>query len=487
MPFISNDFLLSDDTARRLYHDYAAPQPIFDYHCHLPPHDLAANRTFNNLFEAWLEGDHYKWRAMRANGVDEVYCTDDADPYEKFLAFAKTVPHTIRNPLYHWTHLELKRYFDIDLLLNEDTAQEVWDTANAKLAAMPVAGILEQFDVALIGTTDDPLDSLEHHQTLAKSNTFPRTRVVPSFRPDKLHDLSDAKAWRKRIKALGKATGVKIRKLDDLLEAIAKRHLFFHEMGCRVSDHGLTHLPAHDCTHKKAKAIFDRAMGKDDSGDDDLHPSDGPVAGDNERFSAFMMLYFGQLDHDAGWTHQLHLGAMRNNNGWAMQNLGPDTGFDSIGDFRQGPGLRRHLGTLAGREMLPKVILYNLNPADNYLFATMVGNYQGGPPGKPATPGKVQFGSGWWFLDQKEGMTWQMNALSNLGLLTRFVGMLTDSRSFLSYPRHEYFRRLLCDLLARDVAAGELPNDIDMLGQVVANISFQNARQYFDIDLKGRA
>ncbi|MEM6458626.1 MAG: glucuronate isomerase [Planctomycetota bacterium] len=485
MPFITDDFLLSNDTARRLYHEHAAKQPIFDYHCHLPPQDLAGNRRFNNLFEAWLEGDHYKWRAMRANGVDEAYCTGDAKPYDKFLAFARTVPMTLRNPLYHWCHLELKRYFDIDVLLSGDTAREVWDEANRKLADLPVAEIVKRFDVAAIGTTDAPADSLEHHKKLASSDTLPRTAVVPTFRPDKLHDLSDPAAWQAQVAALGEAAGVRIKTLDDLLDAVAKRHAFFHSLGGRCSDHGLTHLPEHTCTEQQAKDIFRRAMGEDpDFDDEDLHVRDRPKAGDQERFTSFMMLFFAELDHAAGWTHQLHLGAMRNNNGWAMEHLGPDTGYDSIGDYRQAPGLRRHLGELARRERLPQAILYNHNPSDNYLFATMAGNYQGGPTGKPGRPGKVQFGSGWWFLDQKEGMTWQINALSNLGLLPRFVGMLTDSRSFLSFPRHEYFRRLLCDILGRDAEAGELPDDLDLLGDTVEAICFGNARDYFGIELK---
>ncbi|MEM1446914.1 MAG: glucuronate isomerase [Planctomycetota bacterium] len=485
MSFITDDFLLTNEPARRLYHEFAAAMPIYDYHCHLPPADLAANRTFGNLFEAWLEGDHYKWRAMRANGTPEKYCTGDAEPYEKFVAFAQTVPHTIRNPLYHWTHLELQRTFGIDLLLNEDTAKEVWDEANRQLDAMPVSSILQKFDVAVIGTTDAPADDLKLHEKIAASDTFPKTAVYPAFRPDKAHDLSDQKVWNATVDEIAEAAGVgKLRKLDDLLDALSKRHAFFHEQGCRLSDHGLTHLPAHKCTKRQAEDIFLRARGEDpdfDDAQDDLHYYDAPKAGDQERFTSFMMQFFGHLDHAAGWTHQLHLGAMRNNNGWAMEHLGPDTGYDSIGDYRQGPGLRRHLGTLAADEKLPKVILYNLNPADNYLFATMAGNYQDG-----ITPGKIQYGSGWWFLDQKEGMTWQMNALSNLGLLTRFVGMLTDSRSFLSYPRHEYFRRLLCDLLGQDVVKGELPDDLNMLGEVVRNICYENAVGYFGMALRGR-
>lgn len=476
MSFITDDFLLSNDTARRLYHEHAAGMPIYDYHCHLPPEDLAGNRRFNNLAEAWLEGDHYKWRAMRANGVDEAYCTGEAEPFDKFLAFARTVPQTLRNPLYHWTHLELERYFGIDVLLSGDTAREVWDAANAKLADLPVSAIFEEFDVAVVGTTDAPADDLRFHQAIAEKTLYPWTAVVPSFRPDKLHNLSDAAAWNGEVDALGEAAGVKINSFDDFLDALAKRHAFFHAQGCRVSDHGLTHLPEHDGSEKQAREIFGRARG-----------NDATNSTDGARFTGFMMLFFGQLDHAAGWTHQLHLGAMRNNNAWALEQLGPDTGYDSIGDYRQGPGLRRHLGTLAGRQKLPRTILYNLNPADNYLFATMAGNFQPSPgsDGTPAT-GSMQFGSGWWFLDQKEAMTWQLNALSNLGLLPKFVGMLTDSRSFLSYPRHEYFRRLLCDLLGRDAEAGELPDDLDMLGRVIEDISFRNARDYFGVALRGR-
>lgn len=483
MSFITDHFLLTNEPARRLYHDFAAAMPIYDYHCHLPPADLAANRTFGNLYEAWLEGDHYKWRAMRANGVAEAFCTGDAAPYEKFLAFAKTVPRTIRNPLYHWTHLELKRYFNIDTLLNEDTAKEVWDEANRQLAHMPVSSVLEKFDVAVIGTTDAPADDLAWHQAIASSDHYAKTAVYPAFRPDKAHDLSDPPAWNQTVEAIAAAAGVKeLRRLDDLLDALTQRHAFFHDQGCRLSDHGLTHLPAHECTKQQADDIFLRARGEDpDFDDEDLHYHNSPKTGDQERFTSFMLRFFGHLDHAAGWTHQLHLGAMRNNNGWALKHLGPDTGYDSIGDFRQGPGLRRHLGTLAADEKLPKTILYNLNPADNYLFATMAGNYQDG-----TTAGKIQYGSGWWFLDQKDGMTAQINALSNLGLLTRFVGMLTDSRSFLSYPRHEYFRRLLCNLLGQDVVNGELPDDLAMLGEVVQNISFRNAANYFGMTLRGR-
>jgi len=466
MSFITDDFLLTNDTARKLYHEHAADQPIYDYHCHLPPHDLAANRQFNNLHEVWLEGDHYKWRAMRANGIGEAYCTGEADPFDKFKAFAATVPHCIRNPLYHWTHLELERYFGVDILLNQETAREVWDEANRQLQQMNVKSILDKFKVALIGTTDDPADDLAHHKQLAEEKPFD-TAVYPAFRPDKCYQIGNTKAFNAYVTTLEAAADIKCDKFKDFLEAIAQRHAFFHRMGSRLSDHGLTHLPAVTCDKAQAKAIYKRARANET-----ISPTEV------EQFTVYMMLYFGELDADAGWTKQLHLGPMRNNNAWAMEHLGPDTGFDSIGDYPQGPGLSMYLGTLAGREKCPKTILYNINPSDNYLFATMIGNYQDG-----VTPGKLQFGSGWWFLDQKEGMTWQINALSNLGLLTRFVGMLTDSRSFLSYPRHEYFRRLLCDLLGKDVEAGELPNDMAMLGKVVEDICFNNAKHYFGMQL----
>ncbi len=470
MNLIHDDFLLSNDTARRLYHHYAADMPIYDYHCHLPPADLAANRSFKNLFEMWLAGDHYKWRAMRANGIDERYCTGDAEPYDKFLAWAKTVPHTMRNQLYHWTQMELKRYFDIDEPLNEDTAPGIWEQANRQIEHMNVAAILTRFNVALIGTTDDPADSLEHHRKLLDDSPYPDTVVYAAFRPDKAHHLADVKAWNQYVDRLSEAAATKCDKFDGFLDALRARHGLFHEMGSRLSDHGLAYLPAVRCTDKEAKKIFRKAR-------------DGEKidADDQAKFTVYLMLLFGEWNHEADWTMQLHLGAMRNNNPWGWEHLGPDTGFDSIGDWPQGEGLSRFLGALAGREQLPRTILYNLNPSDNYLFAGMIGNFQDG-----RTPGKMQFGSGWWFCDHKEGMTWQMNALSNIGLITRFVGMLTDSRSFLSYPRHEYFRRLLCDIFGRDVEAGELPGDLDFLGQVVRNICFNNARDYFRMALQGK-
>jgi glucuronate isomerase len=461
-PFIHDDFLLQTKTARRLYHDFAAGQPIIDYHCHLPPKDVAENRRFQNLFEIWLEGDHYKWRAMRSNGVAERFCTGAAAPFEKFLAWARTVPHTLRNPLYHWTHLELKRYFGISELLSEATAQRIWDAANERLATPELSahGILRQFQVQVVGTTDDPTDDLAHHQTIAKSGLA--TRVIPTFRPDKALNVHQPEAWNAWVNALEKASGRSIGKLDDLLTALKKRHDFFESLGGRMSDHGLERCFAEFGSEAEVAAIFDRAR------------AGRPVSpADREKFASYVMLCVGRWNAEKGWTMQLHLGARRNNNSRLFQALGPDTGFDSIGDFPQIDALAKFLDRLDQENALPRTILYNLNPADNYAFATMLGNFQDG-----SLPGKIQLGSGWWFLDQKEAMEWQLNALSNLGLLSRFIGMLTDSRSFMSYPRHEYFRRVLCNLLGRDVENGELPDDPALLGPMIQNICHGNAQKF---------
>ena len=465
MKFIHEDFLLQTRTAVRLYHQYAEAEPIFDYHCHLPPRDIAENRQFKDLFEIWLEGDHYKWRAMRANGVAERYCTGDAKPFEKFQAWAATVPHTLRNPLYHWTHLELKRYFGIDELLDEESAARIWKKAGERLATpeLSAQGILKRFNVAALCTTDDPTDSLEYHQALAASKLA--TRVLPTFRPDKalaVHQPAQFNAW---IKRLEEAADTDVRDLVHLLEALQARHDYFHAQGCRLSDHGLTQCYADFCSLKTASAIFARARR-------------GRAASPAEQaqFGTFVMMFFGRLDADKGWTKQLHLGALRNNNERLLSKLGPDTGFDSIGDYPQGTALSAYLNALERENALPKTIIYNLNPADNYLFATMIGNFPG-----DGIPAKVQMGSGWWFLDQKEGMEWQLNALSSLGLLSRFIGMVTDSRSFMSYPRHEYFRRVVCNLIGGDVERGELPNDDTLLGPMIRNICYANARQYLSI------
>ncbi len=468
MKFIHEDFLLHTPAARRLYHKYAEDEPIFDYHCHLPPKDIAENRQFRNLFEIALEGDHYKWRAMRSNGVPEKFCTGAAEPYEKFLAWAATVPHTLRNPLYHWTHLELKRYFGIDELLDQSSAPRIWKKANSALEKpqLSARGILKKFKVHAVCTTDDPTDDLGYHKQLAASDL--KTQVLPAFRPDKAMGVNQPDAFRKWVGKLEKAADREIAGLGDFLDALSRRHDYFHAAGCRLSDHGLAQALARPCTEKAAGRVFSAALRGQPAGPEDC-------AG----FGAFMMLFFGRLDAGKGWVKQLHLGAQRNNNTRLFKQIGPDTGFDSIGDCPQAASLAAYLDLLDQENALPKTIIYNLNPADNYAFATMIGNFQDG-----SIPGKIQLGSGWWFLDQKEGMEWQMNALSNLGLLSRFVGMVTDSRSFMSYPRHEYFRRVLCNLIGRDVENRELPNDDSLLGPMIRNICYSNAKAYMNFPEK---
>lgn len=466
--FIHDDFLLQTDTAQKLYHDCAAEQPIIDYHCHLQPVEVAEDKRFVDLAEIWLGGDHYKWRAMRTNGVPEDLCTGDAGPYEKFLAWCKTVPQTLRNPLYHWSHLELKRYFGMDCLINEKTARQIWETANAELAKpeFSARGILKKFDVRVVCTTDDPADTLEHHQSIAQDPGL-KTNVFPTFRPDHALKVNDPEAFNAWTDKLAAVADIDISSFQTFLDAIRQRHDFFHSVGGRLSDHGLEQCYAEFCSDDTAKAIFDKVrMGSPIS----------PL--EHEQFATWMMVYFGQLDAEKGWTKQLHLGALRSNNTRLFKKLGPDTGFDSIGDFPQAITLSRYLDRLDQDDTLPKIVLYNLNPADNYVLATMIGNFQDG-----SVAGKIQFGSGWWFLDQKEAMEWQMNALSNLGLLSRFVGMLTDSRSFLSYPRHEYFRRILCNLIGSDVEAGLIPDDWELYAPIVENICFGNARDFFGFDL----
>jgi glucuronate isomerase len=467
MAFLDEDFLLQTPTARRLYHEYAEGEPILDYHCHLPVQDIANDRCFRNLFEIWLEGDHYKWRAMRANGVEERFCTGDADRYEKFLAWARTVPYTLRNPLYHWTHLELKRYFGIHELLNEDTAPSIWTLANEILAsgALTAQRILKRFRVQALCTTDDPTDDLSFHKKIATSGL--ETKVFPAFRPDKALavDQPDAlNAWVDRLEAVSNTS---IGTLNHLLDALKSRHDAFHQMGARLSDHGLNFCYSSFCPHPTAAQIFENARS-------------GRKATPEEqaKFASYMMLFFGRLDAEKGWTKQLHLGAFRNVNTRMYQRLGPDTGFDSIGDWPQAEALAAYLDRLEQENALPKIILYNSNPADNYVLATMAGNFQDG-----RQAGKIQFGSGWWFLDQKEGMEWQMNALSNTGLLSRFVGMVTDSRSFMSYPRHEYFRRVIVNLIGRDVENGELPDDDGLLGPLIRGICFGNAQRYLGLPI----
>jgi glucuronate isomerase len=465
MSFIHDNFLLGGKTARHLYDQYAAHQPILDYHCHLPPRDLADDRRFANLFEIWLEGDHYKWRAMRANGVPERFCTGDADPYEKFLAWAATVPRCLRNPLYHWTHLELRRYFGIDELLNEETAPRIWKQANEQLQSSELSarGILKKFGVKALCTTDDPADDLSNHVRLCESGL--PTRVYPTFRPDRVLDVHQPEVFNPWVDRLAKAADVDIVHLAHLLDALKRRHQEFHDLGCRLSDHGLDRCFAVPCGDDLAVAAFEKGRA-------------GGVVSQDERdaFASYMMVFFGHLDAEKGWTKQLHLGARRNANTQGLQSLGRDVGYDSMGDWPQIDMLGAYLDRLEREHALPKTIIYNNNPTDNYAMATMVGNFQSGE-----VPGKIQFGTSWWFLDQKEGIEWQLNALSNTGLLSRFVGMVTDSRSFMSYPRHEYFRRVLCNLLGRDVDSGELPDDEEMIGKLIEDVCYGNASRYFGL------
>jgi glucuronate isomerase len=465
MEFIHDDFLLTTKAARRLYHQYAAAESILDYHSHLSPGDIAADRRFNNLFEIWLEGDHYKWRAMRANGVLERYCTGDAPPFEKFLAWARTVPFTLRNPLYHWTHLELKRYFGLGILLDEGSAKAVWDSANALLstADLSTRGILRKFNVRVLCTVDDPCDDLAHHRAIAAlEKSF---SVFPTFRPDKAFSVDapqEFNAWLGRLEA---ASNTDVSSLGDFLRALKQRHDFFHANGGRLSDHGLKYCCARLCTEQQASAIFSKARS-----------GTATTKEEAEQFSSYLLPFLGRLDAERGWTKQLHIGALRNVNTRRTRELGPDKGFDSIGDWNQAEALGSLLDKLDQEHSLPKTIIYNVNPSDNYAFSTVIGSFQEGP-----VAGKVQFGSGWWFLDQKEGIEWQLNALSNTGLLSRFIGMITDSRSFMSFPRHEYFRRVLCNLIGRDIENGELPDDEKLVGRMVKDICYGNAQRYLGL------
>jgi len=462
LSFIDDDFLLHSDIARRLYHSYALKEPILDFHSHLPPSEIADDRRFEDLSQIWLAGDHYKWRLMRANGVAERYCTGDATPYEKFLAWARTVPLAVRNPLYHWTHLELKRYFGIDDLLDESTAQAVWNQANAQLAGpgLTARAILRKFRVRVVCTTNDPCDDLADHQRLNSSEEH--FRVYPTFRPDEALGVDRPERFNAWVSRLERASKADIGSFSLFLEILKQRHDFFHSQGARLSDHGLQRCYASPCAERVAKTIFEKTRS-------------GAVATSEEQqqFASFMMLFFGRLDAEKGWTKQLHVGALRNVRTLGLRDLGPDTGFDCIDDYPQVRSFCRYVDLLDQENALPKMIVYNLNPADNYSFAAAIGCFQ-----ESNIPGKLQLGGAWWFLDQKEGIEAQLNALSNTGLLSRFVGMVTDSRSFMSFSRHEYFRRILCDLLGRDVERGELPNDEKVLGSIVRNICFANARQY---------
>ena len=467
--FITDNFLLQNDSAVRLYHDYARDMPIIDYHCHLPPEQVALDNQFENLTQIWLAGDHYKWRAMRSAGVDEKYCTGKASDWEKFQKWAYVTPLTLRNPLYHWTHLELKRPFGIsDRLLNPETAEGIWNECNDMLAReeFSARGIMRQMNVSLVCTTDDPTDSLDSHAAIAADSSF-KIKVLPTFRPDKGMAVEHTKSFNAWVDRLAEVCDIDIKDLDTYLEAIRKRHDFFHSMGCRLSDHGVETIYAEEFSDSDLAAIFRRVRRGND-----LRKEEVLV------FKSAMLHEFAVMNHEKGWVQQVHFGALRNNNSRQFAKLGPDSGYDSIAD----PQIARPLSTLLDRldrdDRLAKTILYNLNPVHNHLIATMIGNFQDG-----RQAGKMQFGSGWWFLDQMDGMINQLNSLSNLGLLSQFVGMLTDSRSFLSYTRHEYFRRILCNLLGTEIERGLLPREYGLIGSMVQDICYRNAARYFDFGL----
>ncbi len=462
--FLDENFLLHSKTAERLYHDYARDLPIIDYHCHLPPDDIANNTKFKNLTHAWLNGDHYKWRAMRANGIDEAYITGNKTDVEKFQQWAATMPYTLRNPLYHWTQLELQRYFGVNEILAPDTALKIYHECTAKLQEpdFAVQNLIKKMNVEVACTTDDPLDSLLYHQKIKQDGYT--VKVLPAFRPDKAMNTDNIPALNSYIGRLKEITGCTINSFDDYLLALKNRHDYFAANGCSVSDHGLEHMYAENYTHKDISAIFKK-----------IRQNEALLPAEVLKFKSAMLFNFALWDHEKGWVQQYHLGALRNNNSRAYKNIGPDTGYDSIGDFKQATALSKFLNKLDREDKLAKTIIYNLNPADNEVIAAMIGNFNDG-----SVAGKIQYGSGWWFLDQKDGMTKQLNALSNIGLVSKMVGMLTDSRSFLSFPRHEYFRRIVCNLFAQDIENGELPDDLQWTGKIVQDICYFNAKSYFD-------
>lgn len=468
--FIHADFLLETDEARALYHGFAEPLPLFDFHGHLAPKDLAEDRRFDNLTAVWLAGDHYKWRAMRAAGVDERFITGDAPDRDKFAKWAETVPKTLRNPLYHWTHLELARTFGIERELNPRTASSIWDVANARLAGpdLTARGILRRMNVAVLCTTDDPADDLRYHKTLRETKDM-AVRVFPTFRPDKALAVEDPEGFVRYLERLSQAAGLEIATYDDLLGALRARHDHFHGLGCRISDHGLETIFAADWSLAEVRMAFDAAR------------RGRPVPADLAlQFKSALLYELALMDREAGWVQQYHLGALRNTNTRMGRLLGPDTGYDAIGDSEVARPLARFLDRLDAEDKLARTILYNLNPRDNEVLASIAGGFQDG-----RVPGKIQYGPAWWFLDQADGMTRQIEALSNLGLLSQFVGMTTDSRSFLSFPRHEYFRRLLCGLLGREMQRGLVPDDIELVGALVRDVCFDNAVRYFRLGEAG--
>jgi len=464
--FLDENFLLQTETAQKLYHEHASKMPIIDYHCHLIPSMVANDHQFKTFTEAWLGGDHYKWRAMRTNGIDEKYCTGkDTSDWEKFEKWAETVPNTMRNPLYHWTHLELKTAFGIDKLLSPATAREIYDECTAKLQTPEYSArnLMRKYKVEVVCTTDDPIDTLEHHIKTIKDGF--EVKMLPTWRPDKAMAVEDSANFRGYVEQLSIISGISISTFEDLILALRKRQDFFAEVGCKLSDHGIEEFYAEDYTDAEIKAIFNKVFGGQELTNLEVL-----------KFKSAMMVIFAEMDWEKGWTQQFHFGAIRNNNTRLFNKLGADTGFDSIGTFNTAKALSKFLNRLDSQNKLAKTILYNLNPSDNEMIATMIGNFQDG-----TVAGKIQFGSGWWFLDQKDGMERQINSLSVLGLLSRFVGMLTDSRSFLSYPRHEYFRRTLCNLIGNDVENGLLPyQEMEFIGKMVEDISYNNAKSFFN-------
>ncbi len=467
--FLDENFLLQTKTAQRLYHEYAKDMPIIDYHNHLPPDQILADSNFENLTQAWLYGDHYKWRAMRSNGISEKFCTGDASDYQKFEKWAETIPYTMRNPLYHWSHLELQRYFSINDVLKPANAKATYDNASEKLVSKEysIRNLLKMAGATTVCTTDDPLDDLAHHtayhaQTAHKAG---EVTMLPAFRPDKFILIENAN-FNMHITKLGEIVGNEIRDFEDLKAALKSRAAFFKSQGCKISDHGLERISAEIFSDEDLEIIFKKKVNNKTLSQQEI-----------EIYKSGVLQFLGTLYHELGWVQQFHLGAMRNNNLRAMRTLGPDTGWDSIGDYSQGRSLSTFLGKLDENDQLAKTVIYNLNPSDNHIMATMIGNFNDG-----STAGKIQWGSGWWFLDQKDGMKNQINTLSNLGLLSRFIGMLTDSRSFLSFPRHEYFRRILCNIYGNDIENGELPEDIAFIGKTIQDISYNNTKNYFGFE-----
>lgn len=463
--FITDHFLLHNQIAKTLYHDYAKAQPIFDYHCHLSPKDIAEDRQFENLSQIWLEGDHYKYRAMRANGVNEEFITGNASDYEKFLKWTETVPCTLRNPLYHWTHLELKNYFGINTLLNSESAEAIYSQCNdlLKKPEFSVRNLLRRMNVKVVGTTDDPTDDLRFHKQLREEKF--EIAVLPSFRPDKATEIEKGQAFIEWVQKLEKMVSFQIVDFNDLIKALQQRHDFFHEMGCRISDHGHATFYAEEYTLDEVFEIFDKAL------------KGALLTGiEINKYKTAVLFMLAFMNNEKSWTQQFHIGAIRNNNNKMMQDIGPDQGFDSIGDLNMADNMSKFFDNLNSHVALAQTIVYNLNPRDSEMFASMVANFNDG-----IVAGKMQYGAAWWFLDQKDGMEKQLNVLSNFGLLSRFVGMVTDSRSFLSFPRHEYFRRILCNVIGEEIEKGELPNDMTLIGGLIEGICYKNAKRYFNL------